>query len=299
MMEYSTTAKNKKERVEPVFVSDVLTGKELDEKINDRFRIILFTDGSFPAEINNKYLQIISPSVVCLSENDAIKIDFKDLESFKCRVFFFNPRFLNKKLNFKNIRQQGMDAESEVIENRMLLKSFINSEKLNYCRYIKPEDNQRILELMNKSKFQLEEQDSGWWPCKTRSFLTEILFFIAQLFELRQDYKNQDIFKPVSPSFKPILDYIARFYNKKITLESLCCEFGTNRTDLNKRFNEETGMSAISYIIDLRLRVAYSLLKDTDLPVSIIAEQTGFSDTTHFERQFKQKYESTPLEVRK
>ena len=57
-------------------------------------------------------------------------------------------------------------------------------------------------------------------------------------------------------------------------------------------------MTAIQYLIDLRLTIARSLLKDTDLPVERIAEQTGFADSTHLERLFKQKYQKTPGEVR-
>ena len=57
-------------------------------------------------------------------------------------------------------------------------------------------------------------------------------------------------------------------------------------------------MTAIQYLIDLRLTIARSLLKDTNLPVERIAEQTGFADSTHLERYFKQKYQKTPGEVR-
>ena len=298
-MEYSTTAINSsKPRVEPVFVTSDFSGAQIEENISDRFRIILFTEGNFSAEVNERIIQVISPAVLCLNENDSIKIPPEVQDSVKCRVFLFNPRFLNKKLDFENIRQRGMDAESEVVENRMILKAFVNSSTLNYVRFINPEDRQHILELMDKAQFQLEKQDSGWWPCKTRSFLTEILFFLAQLFELKQDENQVVNVTAVSPFLKPVLDYIARSYDKKITLEKLCSQFGTNRTDFNRRFKEETGMTAIQYLIDLRLTIARSLLKDTDLPVERIAEQTGFADSTHLERLFKQKYQKTPGEVR-
>lgn len=298
-MEYSITAINSsKPRVEPVFVTGNISGAQIEENISDRFRIILFTEGNFSAEVNERIIQVISPAVLCLNENDSIKILPEVQDSVKCRVFLFNPRFLNKKLDFENIRQRGMDAESEVVENRMILKAFVNSSTLNYVRFINPEDRQHILELMDKAQFQLEKQDSGWWPCKTRSFLTEILFFLAQLFELKQDENQVVNVTAVSPFLKPVLDYIARSYDKKITLEKLCSEFGTNRTDFNRRFKEETGMTAIQYLIDLRLTIARSLLKDTDLPVERIAEQTGFADSTHLERLFKQKYQKTPGEVR-
>ncbi|MBQ7159942.1 MAG: helix-turn-helix transcriptional regulator [Treponema sp.] len=298
-MEYSTTAINStKLRIEPVFVSEKISGKELDEHVSDRFRIILFTEGKITAEINDEHVQIISPAVMCLNEKDRIKIADAEKTQVKCREFLFNPRFLNKKLNFENIQIKGPEAESEVIENRMLLKTHINSRELNYFRYINPEDSQHISDLMEKAYFQLTEQDSGWWPCKTRSFLTEILFFDAQLFELKQNENKEVTPFSAGSEIKPILDYIARSYDKKITLDTLSAEFGTNRTDLNKLFKQKTGMTAIKYVIDLRLRIARSLLKDTDLPVERIAEQTGFADSTHLERLFKQKYQMSPGEVR-
>lgn len=161
-MDYSTKAINSaKLRIEPVYVTDVFSGNQIEENLSDRFRIILFTEGNFSAEINKRVVQVISPAVLCLNETDSIKISPKVQPEIKCRIFLFNPRFLNKKLDFQNIRQRGMDAESEVIENRMILRAFINSSTLNYVRFINPEDRQHILELMDKAQFQLEKQDSG------------------------------------------------------------------------------------------------------------------------------------------
>ena len=298
-MDYSTKAVNSsKLRIEPVFVSEEGAVSLLEENVAERFRIILFTEGKFAASINDEHVQIISPAVMCLNQNDRIKIVDEEAQKGKFREFLFNPRFLNKKLNFENILVKGPDAESEVIENRMILKTHINSRELNYFRYIKPEDSRHITDLMEKAYFQLTQQDSGWWPCKTRSFLTEILFFNAQLFELKQNENKEVTSFSAGADFKPVLDYIARSYDKKITLDLLSQEFGTNRTDLNKLFKEKTGMTAIKYVIDLRLRIARSLLKDTDLPVERIAEQTGFADSTHLERLFKQKYQMSPGEVR-
>jgi len=296
-MDYSTTAKkSEKLRIEPVFVSGVdKLNDDFTENTDERFRIILFSKGTFISQINGKSVRIISPGIVCLNENDHIKIDIGT--ELEYRTFYFSPRFLNKKLNFQNIRESGMDAESEVIENRMILKTFLNNEKSGYFRYLSPENHNKINHLLDSCQEQLEKQETGWWPCKTRSYLTELLFFLVQIYESSSTEQNSEA--AVSQDFKAVLEYINRLYNTKITLESLCAEFGTNRTSLNKRFNEETGMSAIAYVINLRLRIAFSMLQDTDLPVNEISDRTGFSDSTHFERLFKKNYKMLPADVRK
>ena len=296
---FSTTAKkSEKLRIEPVFVSagtSITCENSCPEETAERFRIMLFKKGSFLAEINRKNVHILSPGVVCLNEKDSLKIPCN--AGIQCQTFYFNPRFLNKKLNFQNIREKGMDVESEVLENRMLIRTFTDNELNGFYRHLSPENSKRICELMENSRSQLENQETGWWPCKTRSFLTELLFLLVQIFETAG--KTEKIDTPVSPEFKPILDYINREYSSKITLATLCAEFGTNRTSLNKQFKEETGMSAIAYLINLRLRIAFAMLQDTDLPVSEISERTGFSDSTHFERLFKKQYSLLPVEIRK
>ena len=48
------------------------------------------------------------------------------------------------------------------------------------------------------------------------------------------------------------------------------------------------------FIKNARLARAAELLKKTDEPVWLIAENTGFSDKDHFLRLFKKKYGVTP-----
>lgn len=301
-MEYSTIAKKtEKERIEPVCVHQIEISSLSDNNIvNDRFRTLLIQEGSGTLEINGNQNLWISPCIVCLNETDSISITLNDSnKSVKAKVLFFHPKFIHKRLNFENIRIRGMDAEPEVIENRLILKPFISEKYSKILNHISPESAKRVDYLINAANTELTDQPSGWWPCRTRSYMTELFFLIAQLFE---EEKNDDqaieLNKNISDNFKPILDYVMRLYNTKLTLDSIAKEFGTNRTSLNNLFKKETNMSAIAYIIDLRLRIAATMLSDTDLPVSEIAERTGYSDVTHFERLFKKKYNVTPATFR-
>ena len=47
-----------------------------------------------------------------------------------------------------------------------------------------------------------------------------------------------------------------------------------------------------------RLEKAYNLLKNTDLPVTQISFDVGFSNVSYFIRSFKEKYKVTPKELR-
>lgn len=296
-MDYSTISKKNNERIEPVSVYNFLVSS-LNEKpnLNNRFRMLYINEGSGTLEINQNKKLWIAPCVICINETDSISMTQNlSNENLEIKTLLFHPKFINKRLDFENIRLKGMDAPPEVIENRLILNPFISEDNSKILNHISPETSKRIENLIDSANFELTEQSSGWWPCRTRSYLTELFFLIAQLFnEEKNEYQSIKISKNISDDFKPILDYVMRMYNKKITLDSMAKEFGTNRTSLNNLFKKETNMTAIAYIIDLRLRIAATMISDTDLPIAEIAERTGYSDVTHFERLFKKKYNTTP-----
>lgn len=63
-------------------------------------------------------------------------------------------------------------------------------------------------------------------------------------------------------------------------------------------FIAKYGMTPKQYIIDIRIRLAKQLLSESDLSISQIAEQSGFSNVFQFCTSFKQKVGMTPTEYR-
>lgn len=63
-------------------------------------------------------------------------------------------------------------------------------------------------------------------------------------------------------------------------------------------FHEQMGMSPIDYRTSLRIRRACELLSQTDLAVSEIAQDSGFTDIFYFARMFKAKTGVTPNKYR-
>ena len=53
------------------------------------------------------------------------------------------------------------------------------------------------------------------------------------------------------------------------------------------------------WLIEKKLERARRLLLETDMPVSDLAFESGFENTAHFNRIFKQKSGMTPLHYRK
>lgn len=69
-------------------------------------------------------------------------------------------------------------------------------------------------------------------------------------------------------------------------------------SQLNRDFKKVTGMGVMSWLREERLRQAESLLLGSNLTVSQIAEQVGFSDGPHLTRLFANWKGSTPAKFR-
>jgi transcriptional regulator GlxA family with amidase domain len=67
---------------------------------------------------------------------------------------------------------------------------------------------------------------------------------------------------------------------------------------LRQLFKAETGTSPIKYRRLLRLEHAKSLLENSLLSVKEIAGEVGYSDVSHFVRDFRIRYNVRPLEAR-
>ena len=137
-----------------------------------------------------------------------------------------------------------------------------------------------------KIRAELEARSNLFWPCRTRSFLIEILLHLGQIYHQPGQIPDKTSRNPDHPAEKVRL-HLQTHYSEKISLAGLSQEFCTNKTTLEEQFTALTGKTVFDYLRELRLSVARNLLQETSLPVSEIAEKTGFSDPTHFGRIFR------------
>ncbi len=272
---------------------------QLEESVPDRFRIIFIESGAGVCDIDGETYPWIAPCLICLNEKQVFKSG--DING-PLWVLYFHPGSINPRLDMENMRDLSDDALPEAVENRLILKVFIWPGMKTFFNHLSPENTLRVRSLFEDIRGQLDLQSTGWWPCLFKSYLAELLFLITRMGETDDEKSGGEntVFQAlrVSPEFSPILDFIMQNYYRKISLDDLAREFGTNRTSLNERFKSETGMTAIAYLIDLRLRIASAMLHNTYLPVAEIAERVGIMDVSYFERIFRQKYRQSPSTYR-
>lgn len=78
----------------------------------------------------------------------------------------------------------------------------------------------------------------------------------------------------------------------------LCREIGLSRTQLHRKVTALTGESITKFIHTVRFATATRLLEQTQLTISEVAYECGFSDPGYFTKLFSKEFGITPTEFR-
>ena len=93
---------------------------------------------------------------------------------------------------------------------------------------------------------------------------------------------------------KRMLEYIERRYAEKITLDDIAGAGHVSKNTCINIFQLYVGDSPVSFLRSYRLQQSRPLLKNTELSVSQIAYEVGFSGASYFAEAFKAAYGMSP-----
>lgn len=82
-------------------------------------------------------------------------------------------------------------------------------------------------------------------------------------------------------------------------VEAIAAKLGYTGRHLRRAFVAEYGVTPSQYARTCRLLLAKSLLTDSDLPIPLVAEASGFGSVRRFNDAFKERYRFTPTDLRK
>lgn len=125
--------------------------------------------------------------------------------------------------------------------------------------------------------------------------------------ELRKLYKKKYVAGPsdivVSDQddelFKKAMELVERnMDNNDYDVDSFVADMAVGRTFLYQKIHDITGMSIKEFILDLRIKRASQLLKESELTISEISYMTGFANPKYFSTCFRKHLGKSPSEFR-
>jgi PAS domain S-box-containing protein len=100
-------------------------------------------------------------------------------------------------------------------------------------------------------------------------------------------------------SLGPVVDHIRRRFAAPLDKGGLARLLRVSVRTLERRFRAAFAISPLQYQRKLRMHEACRLLVTTDHAITAIAHQLGYSDHSHFTREFRRSHDLPPLPYRR
>lgn len=101
-----------------------------------------------------------------------------------------------------------------------------------------------------------------------------------------------------SKTVEKVKSFVEQNYSNEISLLDIAKDAGMTTSYLCRLFKRELGTTINAYLTTVRIEHSKDFLR-TDMPISDIAKQCGFSDQSYFTKVFRQTEGQTPLKYRK
>ena len=195
----------------------------------------------------------------------------------------------------------NMELLTEGSESAWGLRDFILGRENHQAPYVHLEgkayaEGKRIWDSLYKEY----EGSLPWKPILLKALLLEALTLFARASGIASSQKPpEQRASPVKGKILwPIVQYMHNHYLEPLTLAGLSDHFQINPAQLSKLFGEQFGIHFVDFLHELRIRHACSLLITSEMPITEVAFESGFSSYPTFSRAFLRIKGMTPREYR-
>lgn len=233
---------------------------------HDRIEILRIKSGAMHLEYNTRHLSLSAGELAIITPKVLHK-GYTLKEAVEYDVLMFDVR------NFYN--------ETEICKN--LLPAIYDGRAI-FNKITKDDD---IIHSVDS----ICNDNSDPWETTGSVYHLFGLLWQKELTELRE--------KPQNHSVRKIVDFLEENAGHEISTATLCEEFGYTPAHLCRKFKKSTGLSPMTYLKIYRLEKAKEKIKNSDLSISQIAAECGFSDANYFTRCFRAHFSIQPSHYRK
>ncbi len=99
---------------------------------------------------------------------------------------------------------------------------------------------------------------------------------------------------PPDPLVTRVFDEIEATFGDPVSAADVAQALGYTPGYLTTVVRERTGRTLLEWITERRMTEVRRMLRDTDLPLAVVAARTGLRDATYLVRRFKDRYGITP-----
>lgn len=247
-----------------------------DPHYHDDIELLSVTNGHLAYSINGEEIPLAEGDTIFVNSRQIHFNAPKRPERTDYVIVIFHPRIL---------------CASNVVESKYI-SSITDNPKLPYLHFKHNEKTgKRLHELMVKcpeylgNEFMLTKQFYEMWE--------QIIAECGNLDFFNSHYSDSQV-----DSLKAMLTFIQENYASNIGLDDIAQSGSVSRTFCNNLFHKYTDQTPIENLTRFRVSKVAEFLNTTDLSMSEIAYNTGFSSASYMGEAFKKYYGESPRNFR-
>lgn len=250
----------------------------------DFSELVIILGGSATHVVNGEEYPLQKGDVFIINDNTVH--GYKHTNRFRiCNIMFQPSFFLPMQNDLKEL--PGFHA-------LFVLEPALTSQKgFQECLSLTEHDFNEINKIMIQLHQEYSTHSSGYKTMITSLFL-QMVTKLSRLYEVTSKQEETDVLSLANPAA-----YMERHFREDIRIEKLSEMANMSTRHFRRIFHGIYGISPLKYITSLRIQHASTLLISTDMPVTEIAIQCGFSDANYFSSKFKEATGKSPVAFRK
>lgn len=263
---------------------------------SEMYKLLIVDEGSMTIRCGQSKKIVVAPSIVLLSDEEISFADEKDVE---LTVVYFKGTEVRDEFTRERVRSGEFENEvgRVIFQDYLLIHEFeAVSDIKDKVKALKPSAHIKLSKLVSSMGNELSMQSDGFWPCRSRSYLMELLYYIKYLHSESDTVDIKE--KSSSDMVSDIIEYLSEHISERVAVEDIVKEYSINRNILNQIFIKEVSMTCMNYFEKMRMSLAQTMLAETELQIAEIADRVGYPDPNYFAKVFKKYTGVTPSKYR-
>lgn len=177
----------------------------------------------------------------------------------------------------------------------MTLLTPLAEQTMQFTTDLSASPNHAVYETLLKELIHIYSAKKTAYQLGTKSYLLTLIYLLyshGNIHESKKDFTYNKL-------HREILYYINENYIESLSLEQIAERFHMAPKYFSRYFKNNFHTSFTEYMIHLRLERAITLLNTTDLTITEIALQSGFSSCSYFNKCFKKTFGKAPKQYLK
>lgn len=190
----------------------------------------------------------------------------------------------------------GLLEDPKAIPSQLARFVLNASDSVNYCQLpLTPE----IVEAASALVDSFDIYKGSLWLVHAEIKALELLCMIVTAFDKLSTGADNTYSAAELELFRQAREIVAKEFNPPPTIKQIAHRLGTNETKLKLGFKLLLGATISEYRHRCRMQMAANLLREGELPISMIAERVGYQHQATLTNAFKDYFGLKPKDYRK